>query len=370
MNLLHIAKISGKVGCGKAARQVLNAIYHPRIPKIKVGADYLHSIHSDIGSSCICLNCISERPKYDLLIIVPVYNVEEYLKECIDSIISQKTNYSYQLVIVNDGSTDGSGMILNEYKGHNNIVVIEQENRGLSASRNRALEYIDSRYVMFVDSDDRLLPGAIESLMNAAIANDADIVEGGYKTFCGGKILSVFQYDSGETHWDRMNGYAWCKVYRSSLFANFRFPVGYWYEDTSVWMVLYQMACKNYHIPDIVYDYRQNTKSITHNSKGNIKAFDSYYVTMSLLKDTKSIGLEMDSSYLCALLGGQICLNAYRIHSLDDIKITYSHFEMCKEILSMLPDDIDRYELNPKARQIYESLIGNDYKKFILTCLF
>ena len=97
------------------------------------------------------------RKEYDLMIIVPVYNVENYLRECLDSILSQKTQYSFCVVAVEDGSTDGSAAILKEYESHDHVRVIYQENKGLSGARNTAMKEIVGDYVYFLDSDDRLI---------------------------------------------------------------------------------------------------------------------------------------------------------------------------------------------------------------------
>ena len=116
-------------------------------------------------------------------IIIPVYNVEQYIQECIESILNQETQYSYIITIVNDGSPDNSRNILKQYESLNNIIIIDQENRGFSGARNRALENIYGKYLMFVDSDDKLAEGAIEVLLNTALSYKADMVEGSMSSF-------------------------------------------------------------------------------------------------------------------------------------------------------------------------------------------
>ena len=106
-------------------------------------------------------------PQYDVMIIVPVYNVENYLEQCIDSVLNQKTEYTYQAVFVDDGSTDRSGEILDQ-RVNSPHVVIHTENRGVSAARNLALRKITGRYVMFLDSDDYLAADALEILVREA----------------------------------------------------------------------------------------------------------------------------------------------------------------------------------------------------------
>ena len=86
-------------------------------------------------------------------IIIPVYNCEEYIKKCIDSIIEQ-TYKDFEVIIINDGSTDNTNYILNEYKNYSNIIIINQNNHGVSYSRNVGLEKAKGNYICFIDGDD------------------------------------------------------------------------------------------------------------------------------------------------------------------------------------------------------------------------
>ena len=100
-----------------------------------------------------------------------------------DSIVNQQTGYKFLVVVINDGSPDGSRAKLRKYEGLDDVVIIDQENRGHSGARNTGLKHIKAKYVTFVDSDDRMMPGAIEAMMKEAMKENADIVEGSYKTF-------------------------------------------------------------------------------------------------------------------------------------------------------------------------------------------
>ena len=99
-------------------------------------------------------------------IIIPVYNVEKYLKRCLDSVCNQAYE-NLEILIVNDGSKDGSLKICNEYANkYSNIKLLNQENQGLSESRNNGLKAATGEYVMFVDSDDWLCDGAVNEMVN------------------------------------------------------------------------------------------------------------------------------------------------------------------------------------------------------------
>ena len=108
-------------------------------------------------------------------VVVPVYNVENYLNECIESIL-QQTYHELEVILVDDGSTDRSGELCEEWKKKDKrIHVIHQSNQGLSEARNRGLENITGKYVAFVDSDDILHPQMYEHLADALQAEQADV---------------------------------------------------------------------------------------------------------------------------------------------------------------------------------------------------
>lgn len=110
-----------------------------------------------------------------LSVIVPVYNVERYLAECLTSIVEQDFD-DFEVVCVNDGSTDGSAVILNQFANkYPKVNVINQENRGLSGARNTGMRFVKGDWIWFVDSDDYIKEGAIKSLYNMATQN-VDIV--------------------------------------------------------------------------------------------------------------------------------------------------------------------------------------------------
>ncbi len=118
----------------------------------------------------------------DISFIIPVYNTAQYLKNCIDSIIGQNLS-SYEIVIINDGSTDGSMDVINTYtSSYTYIRAISQKNRGLSVSRNIGMKYATGKYILFVDSDDRLEPNTITKLVNLSMSSSADIIVGRVKS--------------------------------------------------------------------------------------------------------------------------------------------------------------------------------------------
>ena len=126
-------------------------------------------------------NNIKFSSKIDLTIIVPVYNAEISLTRCIDSLINQETKYKYEIVLINDGSTDNSLKILKKYeKKFDFIKIFTQSNKGIAETRNVGIKNITGKYVAFVDSDDYVTQDYVEKMLICAYKNDADIVRTNY----------------------------------------------------------------------------------------------------------------------------------------------------------------------------------------------
>ena len=130
--------------------------------------------------------------KYNITVIVPVYNVEEYIVECIQSILKQTIIDKIEIIIVNDGTKDDSiGKIKNLIDKNDNIVLINKENGGISSARNEGLKFASGEYVIFIDSDDYIESDYIEALYNEAISNNLDITVSGYKNNFNGELSTV-----------------------------------------------------------------------------------------------------------------------------------------------------------------------------------
>lgn len=260
---------------------------------------------------------------YDLSIIVPVYNTAAYLKRCIDSIVDQNSGYWIQCIIINDGSSDDSEKILSNYKDCDGVTIITQNNKGLSGARNTGLDRIAGRYVMFVDSDDRLATMAIKNLLDVAFQHDADVVAGNYRTVDeAGKLCREYKnYSLQEIKPEgNLYGEAWGKVYKAELFANLRFPEGYWFEDSIFAQIVWPLTKCAYTISEIVYEYTINPKGINIKSLKKPKAVDSLYVTEQLLKDRQRFGLtptEENFAYFLRM-----------------VKVTYGRTQRCNGVIT------------------------------------
>ena len=121
-------------------------------------------------------------------IIVPVYNAEEYISRCVDSILNQEYK-DFELILVDDGSTDCSGQLIDDYaKADNRIVVIHKENGGVSHTRNLAIEHARGTYIQFLDSDDWITPDATKLLVRAAEENQCDLVIADFYRVVGNRL--------------------------------------------------------------------------------------------------------------------------------------------------------------------------------------
>ncbi len=202
-------------------------------------------------------------------IIVPVYKVEQYLDNCIQSVLAQSYP-NWELFLIDDGSPDKCGEMCEEYAKHDKrIIVIHQNNSGQSSARNRALDYPPSgEYVTFLDSDDFWHTDYLKDMSDLAVKHNADIVQCGFvKGF-----NNVFPKFTGKNSVDICNNHSvfltekanivmWGKLFRLSLFDGIRMPVGLYNEDDwTMWKIYYQ-ARKILITSDKLYYYTVNPAS-------------------------------------------------------------------------------------------------------------
>ena len=206
-----------------------------------------------------------------LSIIVPIYNVEKYLDECLQSIINQ-TFIDYEVILVNDGSTDQSLIIAEKYcKLDCRFKVYTKENGGLSSARNYGLSYASKKYLTFLDSDDYLANNTYELMMEKIVEKDLDIVMSNIEYFFEDGRKGYILKGLNDTFNDIKSKqallspmFAWNKIYRRSFFMNndLRYPEGLWYEDIPVSSSLFSKTDKIDYVDIIGYYYRQRTSSI------------------------------------------------------------------------------------------------------------
>ncbi|ETD96460.1 glycosyl transferase family 2 [Streptococcus mitis 21/39] len=208
-------------------------------------------------------------------IIVPIYNVENYLRQCLDSIQNQ-TYKNFECIMVNDGSTDSSQQIAEEYLTDSRFRLINQSNKGLSGARNTAISHIreESTFISFVDSDDYIYPDFLETLIEH-IEDDVDIIEGMIENFhdeikvdrvCHNfekKILITKDDKLGELALNELRVSVFPKLFRKSLLTEDFFPEGWIFEDLAVVPELVSHSRKWIKLPKVIYGYRIRPNSIT-----------------------------------------------------------------------------------------------------------
>ena len=203
-------------------------------------------------------------------VIVPVYNVEPYLRKCLDSIINQIYR-DLEIIVVDDGSTDGSGAICDEYKEKDDrIKVFHTANRGLSAARNLGLDNATGDWIGFVDSDDWIEPDMYSALIKCAEETGADLVECGcYTDFASATIEraaiqgTVTDKEAVESLIrDEIRTQVWNKIWKLQLFAEIRFPEGRSFEDVATTYKLIRGATVT-GVPENLYHWIQRESSIS-----------------------------------------------------------------------------------------------------------
>ena len=213
-------------------------------------------------------------------IIVPVYNVEEYLKQCLDSILEQIYR-NWELILVNDGSTDSSGLICQEYAEKDaRICYFEKENGGLSDARNYGIEQAKGEYLTFVDSDDFLEASHLSVLYNALVNNDADISIANYTNYQT-STATYYVHTFGEYYEktytskeliddksflernDLSFSTIWGSLYKKSVFSFLRFPKGVIGEDVALIYKIYTQVDKIVYVHKDTYIYRENDYGIS-----------------------------------------------------------------------------------------------------------
>ena len=245
-------------------------------------------------------------------IIVPVYQVAPYLRDCLDSILGQSV-LDWEMLLVDDGSTDGSGEICDAYANKDSrIHVFHQENAGLSAARNTALDHAAGQYYIMVDSDDVLAtPAYLQILYDALVENDADMSVCGHIWFPDGAVIPKpigmmegsricsgrefylqngipEKYDySGEDGCILSAGYspygAHGKLYRRELFEQIRYPVGHVFEDLAIAHRVYLYSDRIVVSGAYMYAYRRRPTGILRSTPKNILVKDKLYAYHDLL---------------------------------------------------------------------------------------
>lgn len=251
--------------------------------------------------------------KYKISVIVPVYNVKEYLEECINSILAQDYE-NYEVILVDDGSNDSSEKICDSYSNIEKIKIYHKKNGGLSDARNFGLKMATGKYICFIDSDDVISKSYLSSMMYNINKYNVKIASCGMAKIRGQKIIK-YNFDNIKMKYDLesaiifMNiiGYfnvSVCnKLFDRTLFNNLFFPVGKQSED---WFILYKLieASGNlYYDSTPKYFYRERINSITRSRNVNTDAILAAREVYFHYEKNKKIVKYAGQSYAFAVIG-------------------------------------------------------------------
>ena len=295
--------------------------------------------------------------------IVPVYNTEKYLKKCLDSLVNQ-TYKDFEIIVVNDGSTDKSSNIISKYqKKYKNIIVIDKENEGLSMARNRGVQKSSGKYIIFVDSDDYVSNKLLEEVDKKI--DDSDILrfqiatedeeytkineyhEESCESMCG---YDAFKYLSSYHFVEP----AWCYVIRKNYYIEnkFSFKKGVYHEDFGLIPYVIYKARKVKSIDFIGYYYIQRNGSIMNNNdykKTVKKAFD-------MLEQYKTMRL--------------FAKNINRKNNLDDYFLSYISNSVIVKARELKKDEKKVYINELKKLNVFDGVLVNTrirrFKKYLM----
>ena len=233
-------------------------------------------------------------------VIVPIYKVEPYLAQCVDSIINQ-TYKNLEIILVDDGSPDNCPKMCDEYaKIDSRIVVIHKENGGLSDARNAGLDICKGEWITFVDSDDWIAINSIEQLLHFAQDNNSNLAIGNHEKFHLGDQISgliteskcevISQYQALEylsSKYGLNFTVSWGKLYKHELWTTLRFPKRKLYEDAYIRHIIYSNATNICFVDAPFYKYLQRDDSIMGQTKDPLHALEPRIILYSFLRNSK-----------------------------------------------------------------------------------
>lgn len=297
-------------------------------------------------------------------IIIPVYNVEQYIDRCIKSVLTQ-TYRNLQIIIVNDGSKDSSVDKIIEYQMKDSrIEIYQKDNGGLSSARNYGLKYVKGDFVCFIDSDDWVSKRYIEVLYNEIVYKNADIACAGFvyvhknknkklkypmKKLCLNRNEAITVLCEGK--W--MTNHVWNKLYNIKLFSDIYFEEGRCFEDIYIMHELFDKANRIACVNTSVYFYFMRENSIIHEAKPQNEAdiFIGYLKRYNYLKNDKHKRITLKyCAWSCYKL--LYLVNNDRVRE-SDIAIAKKFWEQHKEIASLGIKYLFMYKC-PKIYKIFQ----------------
>lgn len=283
-------------------------------------------------------------------IIVPVYNVEKYIRKCLQSLVNQ-TLKDIEILVVNDGTKDNSMSIVDEFanKYPEKIVILQKENGGLSDARNYAIQYAKGEYIAFLDSDDYVETNMYEDMYNLAQKENSDLVECDFYWEYPNKKKEDrgIVYNSKKEALEKIRVVAWNKLIKREILeqTGIKFPVGYYYEDVEFTYKLLPYIKKISLLPKLCIHYVQREESIS-NSQGE-RTKEIYTVLDHVLEFYKNEGLYEEYKEVLEYTYARIlfCSSLRRMVKIKDAKVR-------KELLKQTWENVNTKFPNWKKNEI------------------
>ena len=325
---------------------------------------------------------MSNTSDIKISIIVPIYNVENYLAQCLDSLYLQTTS-SMEVILINDGSTDKSLEICKEYQNqYPNTIIINKENGGLSDARNAGIALATGKYIYYLDSDDWLAPNALEQLYNYAEEHQCEVVQGNfYYTYRDHLLLDNRYIKEEQSSFilprkkamkeliknEYIKNFAWGKLYLTSIAKKHPFKKGAYFED-AFWQHHIINEVNRYGVlPTPLYYYRQRENSISGNfSIRNLDLLKGYEERLKFIqKEFPELSTIMMGKFW------QILTSFYRISQQNQDEIVRKEFQCYwKRMLSLYSPSLKVKIQNSWSYQLYQRifnrLFGQTLKRIVI----
>lgn len=323
--------------------------------------------------------------KVKVSVIVPVYNVEQYLAECLDSLVSQ-TLEDIEILVVNDGSPDNSQAIIDDYAARypDKIRPFIKKNGGLSDTRNFAVKQARGEYIAFVDSDDYVKLHTFEAMYNKAVEDGSDVVVCNYCKLVGHTVTEKLIIQRAEEIFNKSveespeillesKSFACNKIFRRQWFLDngFSFPVGQWYEDSAVIYNMLYMANKVSAVTDALYFYRRDREdAITKISSTkifdifkSIESIHNFYYSHTNNKDLLTV-----ADYLCLL---HVTVRVYQLVETGTLKLRLDFYKAMLDYFNRyIPKwTANKYYKKSKKYTIYHKYLHRPKRMYPLLVL-
>lgn len=288
----------------------------------------------------------------DISVIIPFFNVEEYIEKCLRSLISQEISDA-EFIFVNDGSLDASNRIVEKYaQNDSRIVIVNKENGGLSSARNEGLKYVRGEYVLFLDSDDYLEPGALNRLVLEARNNQLDVLQAQYKLIYPDREEPGEQADISNVVMDGRTwlignqivyGACFC-LYKAEFLKNIgiSFLEGVYHEDMEFLPKVMYQAERIMAIDYVFYDYVVRESSIS--NKKALKRCEDYYFIACHVEEWAKKNVDTETfegffkSYICFLYSHAVNLCVIQKIPIDEFLDVKDRREVILERLQTSKD--------------------------------